>query len=35
MNFTTNDLYLSLGIVVGLSLGKKYIEPIISSTLGA
>ena len=35
MNFSKNDMYLSVGIIVGLVLGKKYVEPIISSTLGA
>lgn len=35
MNFTKTDLYLSLGVIAGVVLGKKYIEPIISSTMGA
>jgi len=35
MNFTKNDLYIVVGIIGGLAIGKKYISPIISGTLGA
>ncbi len=35
MNFTKNDLYIVIGIIGGLGIGKKWVSPIISGTLGA
>ncbi len=35
MNFNKSDIYLSLGIILGVVVGKKYIDPIIHQTLGA
>ena len=35
MNFTKNDLYTVIGIIGGLALAKKFVSPILKSTIGA
>lgn len=35
MNFTKTDLYTSVGVIFGVIVARKYIQPIITSTLGA
>lgn len=35
MNITKLDVYLAAGILVGIAAGKKFVDPILVSVLGA